>query len=103
VKNRSPARSTVEAAGLAATLADITAAIDKAYQLGRLEVIGQVNIQRVRTLRERYDSLLEQAHNTPTDALIRRVRRLRRQLIRACETGARHEDKLQELLERESP
>lgn len=82
---------------LPATLADIKAAVDRAFQLGRLTVIGEVNIQRVRALRERYDNLLEKVKDTPTDELIRKLKRVRKQLIRACETGVRHEDTLRKM------
>ena len=82
---------------LAALLTDVEAALELAYQMGRLEVTGQVNIQRIRALKERYDSLREQLETTPSDELIRKAKRLRRQLRRACEVGIRNEAQLEKL------
>lgn len=82
---------------MAALLADVEAALERAYQMGRLEVTGQVNIQRIRALKERYDSLREQLETTPSDELIRKANRLRRQLRRACEVGIRNEAQLEKL------
>jgi len=81
-----------------ATIADVQAAVNKAYQVGRLEVIGQVNIQRVRALKERYDDLLMRLKTGPNDELARKLTRLHKQLLRACKVGVRNEEKLRALL-----
>jgi hypothetical protein len=82
-----------------ATIEDIEVAIKRAYQMGQLEVVGRVNVQRVRVLKERFDRLETQLQVTPDDELLRKTLRVRKQLLRACETGVRNELKLKELME----
>lgn len=82
-----------------ATIEDIKVAVERAHQLGRLEVMGQVNIQRVRVLKERFERLEEQLKVAPDDKLLRKALRVRKQVLRACEIGVRNELKLMELME----
>jgi len=81
-----------------ATIYDIKAAIERAYQMGRLEVTGEVNIQRVRVLKERLERLEEQLRVAPDDKLLRKALRVRKQVLRACEIGVRNETKLKALV-----
>jgi len=80
-----------------ATIEDIEAAVKRAYQMGRLEVMGQVNIQRVRVLKDRLERLEEQLRAAPDNKLLRKALRVRKQVLRACEIGVRNELKLKEL------
>ena len=77
--------------------AELKTCFERARQIGRLEVTGEVNIQRVRALKERYDRLLEHLKAAPDDLLVRKAKRLRKQLLQACEIGVRNEVKLKEL------
>ena len=79
------------------TPTEIEAALRRAYQIGRLEVVGEVNIQRVRTLKERFERLEAQLELTPD--LLPKALRLRKQIVRACEIGLRNETALKELME----
>jgi len=79
------------------TPTEIEAALRRAYQIGRLEVIGEVNIQRVRTLKERFERLEAQLELTPD--LLPKALRLRKQIVHACEIGLRNETTLKELME----
>lgn len=82
-----------------ATIEDIQAAVTRAYQVGRLEVMGQVNIQRVRAMKERYETLLAQMETSPSDELCHKLLRHRKRLLQACQVGVRNEHALNKLLE----
>jgi len=80
-----------------ATVADVEAIIKCAYQIGRLDVTGNVNVQRIQTLKERFEHLETQLKAEPNEKLLRKILRLRKQILRACEIGLRNEVKLKEL------
>jgi hypothetical protein len=75
--------------------------VERAYQMGRLEVTGEVNVHRISQMNERLERLTIHLEQEYDEHLRRKARKLCKKIDQACEVALRNEAKLRELTLRE--